>query len=126
MKTKIFFLEIINGISATNENTLNVQTLQMSPTDKSDREMVNIVDTVEDRIQNTILTSSDNIIIPRIELVVRSKNASSGRDAANVTANSERWEHTEITVSSENVSDRNNTFHESNADDEIRGTFWTN
>ena len=39
----------------------------------------NIVDTVEDRIQNAILTAIDNIIAPKIELAIRSLNASSGR-----------------------------------------------
>ena len=83
--------------------------------------MGNIVDTVEDRIQNEILTAMDNNITPRIELAVRSKNASSGRDVASVTANSECGERIRITASFENVSERSNTFHELNANDGIRG-----
>ena len=42
--------------------------------------MINFVDTVEDRIQNAILTAIDNIVGPKIALAIRSINASSGRD----------------------------------------------
>ena len=42
--------------------------------------MNNIIDPVEDKIQNAILTAIDNIVAPKIELAIRSKNASSGRD----------------------------------------------
>ena len=66
--------------------------------------MSNIVDTVEDRIQNAILTAVDNIVAPKIELAIRSINASFGRDATSVTANSECREHEEINVSFENAS----------------------
>ena len=54
--------------------------------------MSNIVDTVEDRIQNAILTAIENIVAPNNELAIRSKNASSGRDVTSVTAISERGE----------------------------------
>ena len=60
--------------------------------------MCNIVDTVEERIQNAILTAIDSIVAPKIELATRSKNASSGQDGASVTANSERGEHIEVTA----------------------------
>ena len=43
-----------------------------------------------------------------MELAVRSMYASFGRDAANITASSERGEQAEITALSENVSIRNN------------------
>ena len=51
--------------------------------------MGNIVDTVEDSIQNAILTTIDNIITQRIELAGRSINTSSGQDAASVRVNSD-------------------------------------
>ena len=85
-----------------------------------DREMGNIVDTVEDKIQNAILTAIDSIITPRIELAIWSKNASSGRDATSVTASSERGERVGITASFENVSERNSTLHVLNTIDETR------
>ena len=82
--------------------------------------MNNIVDTVEDRIQNAILTAVDNIIMPKIELAVRSVNASSGRDVTSVVANSERGEHVGIDTSFENASGNNNTLRASILNDETR------
>ena len=75
--------------SAFNRNAMNVKTLERCFNERIDREMSNIVDTVEDRIQNAFLTASDNIVTPKIELAIRSINASSGRDATSVAANSE-------------------------------------
>ena len=114
-----------DGIITTIENTVNVQTLGKCFNGKIGRKLGNIVDTVEDRIQNANLNAIDNIITPRIELAVRSVNVSSGRDAASITANSERGERIGITASFENVSERSNTFHELNANDETRGTSQT-
>ena len=45
--------------------------------------MNNIIDTVADRLQKAI----DNIVAPKIELSIRSINASSGRDLTSVTQN---------------------------------------
>ena len=47
-------------------------------------------------------------------------NASSGRDAASVTANSERGEHVGVSASFENSSGNNNVLHVSNVNDETR------
>ena len=82
--------------------------------------MSNIVDTVEDRIQNAILTAIDNIVAPKIELAIRSINASSGWDATSVTANSERGAHVGINTSFENASGKNNVLRVSNVNDETR------
>ena len=82
--------------------------------------MSNFVDTVEDRIHNSILATIDNIITPRIELAVSSINASSGRDAASGTANSERGERVGTTDTFENISEKSNTFHELSANNETR------
>ena len=82
--------------------------------------MSNIVDTVEDRIQNTILTAFDNIVAPKIELAIRSIKASSGRDATNVPTNSERREHVGINTSFENASGIKKTLGVSNVIDETR------
>ena len=83
----------------------------------------NIVETSEDRIQKIILTASVNITTPRSELAIRSKNASSELDAASVTGNSEQGEHMGTTASfeTETFSDRNNTLHDLNVNDETRG-----
>ena len=88
--------------------------------ERLDREMGNLVDTVDDTIQNEILTAIAKIITHRNELAVRSINASFGRNATNVTANSQHGERLEITASFENVSERNNTLHISNTSDETQ------
>ena len=85
--------------TAVNESTVNVKTLERCFNGRNDMEMSNIVDTVEDRIQKAILTAIDNIVGPKIELAIRSINASSGRDVTSVTVNSERGEHVGINAS---------------------------
>ena len=109
-----------NVSSIVNENALNVKTLERCFNERIDREMNNIVETVEDRIQNAILTAIDNIIAPKIELAIRSINASSGRDVTSVSANSERREHAGINASFENASENNNKLNSTNENDETR------
>ena len=109
--------------SINNENTLNVKTLERCFNERIDREMNNIVDTVEDRIQNVILTAIDNIIAPKIELAIRSINASSGRDVTSVSAHSERREHTGINASLGNVSEDNDALGVTNINVETRCNF---
>ena len=106
--------------SIVNGNAMSVKTLERCFNERIDREMSNIVDTVEDRIQNAILTAIENIVAPKIELAIRSINASSGRDATSVSANSERREHVGISTSFENASENNNTLGVSNVNDETR------
>ena len=109
-----------NVSSIINENVLNVKTSERCFNERIDREMENIVETVEDRIQSAILTAIDNIAGPKIELAIRSINASSGRDVASMSANSERREHTGIDASFENVSENNNTIGVTSINDEPR------
>ena len=92
----------VDGISTSNENTVNFQTIERCINKSIDREKGNIVDTIEDRIQYAILTAINIFITRRIELVVRPINASSGRDIPSVTANSAREERLGITASFEN------------------------
>ena len=106
--------------TAVNESAMNVKTLESCFNERIDREMSNIVDTVEDRIQNAILTAIENIVAPKIELAIRSINASSGRDVTSVTANSERGERVGINASFENASENNYTLRVPNVSDETR------
>ena len=106
--------------TAKNESMVNVKSLERCFNERIDREMSNIVDTVEDRIQNAILTAIDNIVAPKIKLAIRSKNTSSRRDATSVNANSERGEHVRIGALLENASENNNVLHTSNVNDETR------
>ena len=106
--------------TAINESMVNVKTSERCFSERIDREMNNIVDTVKDRIQNAILTAIDNIFAPKVELAIRSINASSGRDVTSVTANSERGEHVGIKASFENASGNNNILHVSKVNDVTR------
>ena len=106
--------------SIVNANAMSVKTLERCFNERIDREMSNIVDTVEDRIQNAILTAIDNIVTPKIELAIRSINASSGRDVTSVSANSERRERVGINASFENASRNDDTLDVSNVNDETR------
>ena len=109
-----------NNGSVISGNAMGMKTLERCFNERIDREMSNIVDTVEDRIQNAVLTAIENIVAPKIELAIRSINASSGRDAISVSANSERKEHVEINASFENASKNNDTLDVSNVNDEAR------
>ena len=110
--------------SIVNGNAMSVKTLERCFNERIDREMSNIVDTVEDRILNAILTAIDNIVTPKIELAIRSINASSERDATSVSASSERWEHIGINASFENASANDNTLGVSIVNDETRHDIW--
>ena len=105
--------------SVVNGTAMSVKTLERCFSEKIDREMSNIIDTVKDRIQDAILTAIDNIVAPKIELAIRSINASSGQDVISVSANSERREHVGTHASFKNASG-NNTLGVSNVKDETR------
>ena len=109
-----------NNDSIVNGNAMSVKTLERCFNEKIDWEMSNIVDTVEDWIQNAILAAIDNIVTPKIEVAIRSINASSGRDATSVSANSERRDYVGISASFKNASENNNTLGVSNVNDETR------
>ena len=109
-----------NNDSVANGNAMSVKTLERCFNEKIDREMSITIDTVEDRIQNAILTAIENIVAPKIELAIRSINASSGRDATSVSANSERRELVGISTSFENASGNNDKLGVSNVNDETR------
>ena len=99
---------------------MNVKTLERCFNERIDREMNYIVDTVEDRIQNAILTAVDNIVAPKNELAVRSINASWGRDVTSVSLNSERREHVGIDTPFENATGNSGTLGVSKVNDETR------
>ena len=103
-----------NVSTAMNKNAMNVKTLERCFNERIDREMNNIVDTVEDSIQNAILAAIDNIVAPKIELAIRSLNASSGRDVTSVSATSECRGHAGI------ASENNNTIGVTSINDEAQ------
>ena len=109
--------------STLNGSVAKVKILERCFNERIDREMANIVDTVEDRIQNAILTAIDNIIAPKIELAIRSINASSGRDAASVSVTSERKKQLGISAPFGSASGSNDTLGISKVNDETRNNF---
>ena len=115
-----FTISTSSNYTAVNESTVNVKTLKRCFNERIEREMSHIIDTVENIKQNAILTVIDKIVAPKIELVIKSVNASSGRDVTSVVANSERGEHVGIKASFENASGNNNTLGVSNVNDETR------
>ena len=109
-----------NDSSIVNGNVMNVKTLERCFNERIDKEMNNVVDTVEDRIQNAMLTAIDNIVAPKIELAIRSINASSGQDVTSVSANSERREQVGINAPFESASGSKDTLGVSKVNDETR------
>ena len=120
IKDRDLTVGISNNDSVANGNAMSVKTLERCFNERIDREMSNIIDTVEDRIQKAILAALENIVAPKIELAIRSTNASFGRDATSESANSERREHARISTSFENASGNNDTLGVSNVNDETR------
>ena len=51
----------------TNENAVNVKTLERCFNESIDREMSRIVHTIENRIKNANLTAIDGIVAPKME-----------------------------------------------------------
>ena len=111
-----------NHDSVINGNAMSMKTLERCFNERIDREMSNIVDTVEDRIQNAISTAIEILVAPKIELAIRSINASSGQEATSVSANAERKERVGINASFENATKNNGTLDVSNINDETRHT----
>ena len=102
---------------------VNVITLERRFKEKIDRKMSNIVDKVENRIHNPNSTAVDNNVAPKIEVAIRSKDATSGRDATIVAANSEYREYVGITASFGNAPGNNNVQQVSNENDVTRNKF---
>ena len=63
---RYFTVGTSNNDSIINGNGMGVKTLERCFNERIDREMSNIVDTVEDRIQNAILTAFENIVAPKL------------------------------------------------------------
>ena len=115
-----FTVSTSDNDSVINGSAMSVKTLERRFNERIGREMSNIIDTVNDRIQNAILTGIDIIVAPENEQAIRSINASSGRDETSVSANSEGSEHVGINASFENALGNNNALDVSNVNDETR------
>ena len=102
------------------EKVVNVKTSEECFHERIDTKIGNIVDTVEDQVQNVISAAMDRIFTPKVDLAIRSINASSERDSTSVMGNSERGKHRGVTAPLENVSERDNTLHVKHINDETR------
>ena len=75
------------GTSPDNANHLtqvyyprvDMNTLEENFVNKVRSEVDNVMTTVEIRVQNAVLIAMENLVIPRVELAMKSTNASSGR-----------------------------------------------
>ena len=115
-----FTVDISGKNLVFSETTVKVKAFEWCFVERIERKMSKIVDTVEDRIPNAILTAIDSIFAPKIKLAIRSINASSGQDATSVTTNSERGKHIWITAPFENASGNNKVLHKWNVNVETR------
>ena len=61
-----FIVGTSSNNTAINESTMSVKTLERCVNERIDREMSNIVDAVEDRIQNAFLAAIVNIVASKI------------------------------------------------------------
>ena len=85
--------------------------------------MNNFVDTVEEGIQNEILTAIDSttaLLLLRLKSAFSSINATSRRATASLTANSELGEDVGFIAFCENASGNNNVLQKSNLNDDAR------
>ena len=103
-----------------NENTVKVKTLERCRNEKIDKEMSSMVDTVEYRVRNAILTAIDSIVAAKTDLAIRSVNLSSERDATSVIATSQSNEEIGSRDIFENASENKLVHHISNLNDETR------
>ena len=122
-KDRDFTVDTSSNNLAINENTVKVKNLEMYFKERIDRDMGNIVDTFEDRILKAILAAIDNNVAPKIELTIRSINASSGPDVTSVAANSDRGELVRISASFENAFGNSKLLHVPNVNNETRHNF---
>ena len=99
---------------------MNVKTSEKCFNERINSERGIFVDTVEDRIQNAVLTALNSIVGPKIELAIKSLNSSSGEGATSVIANSEQGELVRINALFENASGNNSVAHVSNVNDATR------
>ena len=65
-KDRNFTVGTSNSSSVVNGNAMSVKTLEKCFNERIGREMSNIVDTVEDKIQNAILAAIDIVVAPKI------------------------------------------------------------
>ena len=61
-----------------NKSQVDMHTLEENIVSKVGSEMDRVMTTVETRVQDAVMTAIENLVIPRVELEIKSVNASSG------------------------------------------------
>ena len=77
-----------NNLTIESSPQVDMQTLHKSISDKVKCAGENVA-TVETRVHHAILSSKDNLFLPRVELAMKSVDASSTRNPVSVTPRSE-------------------------------------
>ena len=98
---------------------LYIWSVDRSLTNRISREMDIVVHMVQNKIQDMILSTMDNIIIARIEMATSSTRTSSGRDVGSVVSNFDHEEHTVIAAAL--ITNRKSRSSELELFSEIRG-----
>ena len=117
-KIPVIKLAVIYVFLTANDNLVNVKTLQICFNEGISRERGENVDTVEDRIQNAFLTANDGNFTHKIELEIKSINASSRRYVTSGLVNSEHDEHERVTALFQDVNESITTLYVFSSHDE--------
>ena len=117
------------GTSLDNENNpaqinypqVDVHTLEENIVSKVRSEVDNVMTSVETRVQDAVLTAIENLVIPRVELAMKSANAHSERSVGNVLEPDQRDFLGDIEGLWMTASSRINSHMDLNRIDETRG-----
>ena len=72
-------LDNTKNTTQTNYPQENMHTLEENIVSKVPSEVDGVMTTVETKVQDAVLTAIESLVIPRVELTMKSANASSGR-----------------------------------------------
>ena len=77
-------LNNVKNLIQVNSSQVDVHTLENNLVNKIRSEVDKVMTSVETRVQDVVLTAIENLVISRVELAMKSVNASSGRGAFNI------------------------------------------
>ena len=84
--------DLINANNSihVNSSQVDMHTRENNIVNKVRCEVDNLMTSVETRVQDAVLTAMENLVNPRVELAMKSVNASSGRGVSNVVMDPDR------------------------------------
>ena len=105
-----------------NDSQLYVHTLERSVVNKVRSEVENVITTIETKVRDAILTAIESLVVPGVELAIKSVNAFYGRDVSSVVPDPNQKEFPgNIEGLQMTASSRINSITELNKIDETRG-----